>query len=179
MNDWLDYAGSGSSRAYMSEYIEHYGVKGMKWDPSKLFGKSQKEKEQEANSRLIEARREKANKLADEANKLDKQLADLESEIDQNKRIVKEFSAYLKKEEAERAALARTGSVLAANQKYDASIYRYKRRIKEAQDAIAECEEKHASINKKSDEIWQEVLKIRRDADLSETYHTMPSMRRR
>lgn len=44
MNDWLDYKGSGSSRAYMGETIEHYGVKGMKWDPSKLFGKSQKKK---------------------------------------------------------------------------------------------------------------------------------------
>ena len=32
MNDWLDYKGSGSSRAY----IAHYGVKGMKWDSSKL-----------------------------------------------------------------------------------------------------------------------------------------------
>lgn len=28
MNDWLDYKGSGSSRAY----IAHYGARGMKWD---------------------------------------------------------------------------------------------------------------------------------------------------
>ena len=42
MNDWLDYKGSGSSRAY----IAHYGVKGMKWDPSKLFGKPKESDEQ-------------------------------------------------------------------------------------------------------------------------------------
>ena len=49
MNDWLDYQGSGSSRAC----IAHYGVKGMKWDPSKLFGKKDKE---ELDDKKIRAR---------------------------------------------------------------------------------------------------------------------------
>lgn len=48
MNDWLDYKGSGSARAYrgdsISDGISHYGVKGMKWDPSKLFGKGDEDR---------------------------------------------------------------------------------------------------------------------------------------
>lgn len=48
MNDWLDYKGSGSARAYrgdsISDSISHYGVKGMKWDPSKLFGKGDEDR---------------------------------------------------------------------------------------------------------------------------------------
>lgn len=63
MNDWLDYKGSGSSRAC----IAHYGVKGMKWDPSKLFGKPKESDEQlmkqiEADDRLVSALREQYNK---------------------------------------------------------------------------------------------------------------------
>lgn len=74
MNDWLDYNGSGSSRAY----IAHYGVKGMKWDPSKLFGKNQDDKQKLADIRLYNANVEK---LTSDTTKLHNDITKLNTSV--------------------------------------------------------------------------------------------------
>lgn len=97
MNDWLDYPGSGSSRAY----IAHYGVKGMKWDPSKLFGKPQ-----ETDKRKMEIASVKANDIH-------KKITEAEGDsaaISRSRRIKQSYSGTSADEFIEHASWVPVGS---------------------------------------------------------------------
>ena len=106
MNDWLDYQGSGSSRAY----IAHYGVKGMKWDPSKLFGKKDKE---ELDDKKVRARIEQddADDYAVEKTWREKRSAEMDIErytkqVEEIEKRIKEVEKQAADIEAERKKAA-------------------------------------------------------------------------
>lgn len=106
MNDWLDYQGSGSSKAY----IAHYGVKGMKWDPSKLFGKKDKE---ELDDKKVRARIEQddADDYAVEKTWREKRSAEMDIErytkqVEEIEKRIKEVEKQAADIEAERKKAA-------------------------------------------------------------------------
>ena len=69
MNDWLDYKGSGSSRAYMGDTISH----ALRFTtPAETRKKEQEEKQRMAELRLYNA---KAEKLASDITKLDDDIS--------------------------------------------------------------------------------------------------------
>ena len=84
MNDWLDYKGSGSSRAYMGDVIAH-------------DSRSEREallKQREAYDRLSKALVEKANKLLDELESADKSVAEISATIKDKTREDKNYNTH-------------------------------------------------------------------------------------
>ena len=127
MNDWLDYKGSGSSRAC----IAHYGVKGMKWDPSKLFGEPKESDKQlveqiKADDRLISSLREQYNKYQaeyGEANFNYKECGTIL--IPKQQQQIAEAKDKLKELETKYSNLSKT-SPLDATQRYSRDIWAQK-----------------------------------------------------
>ena len=89
MNDWLNYKGSGSSRAYMGDTIAHSVLKEIftEPDPATLM------KERTAYIRLIESLLTKANKLLDELESADKSVAEISATIKDKTRKDKNYDA--------------------------------------------------------------------------------------
>ena len=77
MNDWLDYKGSGSSRAYMGDTMSH-GLFGIQTKKDKAEMES---KQMAADARLMNAYKAKKEKLELELYKSERKLKELESEI--------------------------------------------------------------------------------------------------
>ena len=85
MNDWLDYKGSGSSRAYAAnDFIAH---------SSRSEKTEALMKQRDAYDRLSKALVEKANKLLDELESADKSVADISATIRDNTRKDKNYNA--------------------------------------------------------------------------------------
>ena len=85
MNDWLDYKGSGSSRAYAAnDFIGH---------SSRSEKTEALMKQRDAYDRLSKALVEKANKLLDELESADKSVADISATIRDNTRKDKNYNA--------------------------------------------------------------------------------------
>ena len=137
MNDWLDYKGSGSSRAC----IAHYGVKGMKWDPSKLFGEPKESDKQlveqiKADDRLISSLREQYNKYQaeyGEANFNYKECGTIL--IPKQQQQIAEATDKLKELETKYSNLSKT-SPLEATQRYSRNIWAQKKHIQELEAGL-------------------------------------------
>ena len=137
MNDWLNYKGSGSSRAC----IAHYGVKGMKWDPSKLFGKPKESDEQlmkqiEADDRLVSALREQYNKYQaeyGEANFNYKECGTIL--IPKQQQQIAEAKDKLKELEEKYSSLSKS-SPLEAHQRYSQNVWAQKKHIQELEAGL-------------------------------------------
>ena len=89
MNDWLDYKGSGSSRAYTDNTIAHSVLKEIFTEP----GPATRMKERAAYIRLIESLLTKANKLLDELESADKSVAEISATIKDKIRKDKNYDA--------------------------------------------------------------------------------------
>ena len=89
MNDWLDYKGSGSSRACMDNTIAHSVLKEIFTEP----GPATLMKERTAYIRLIESLLTKANKLLDELESADKSVAEISATIKDKIRKDKNYDA--------------------------------------------------------------------------------------
>ena len=137
MNDWLEYKGSGSSRAC----IAHYGVKGMKWDPSKLFGKPKESDEQlmkqiEADDRLVSALREQYNKYQAEYGEANMKYKDYDTIfIPKQQQQIAEAKDKLKELETKYSNLSKT-SPLEATQRYSRNIWAQKKHIQELEAGL-------------------------------------------
>ena len=136
MNDWLDYKGSGSSRAC----IAHYGVKGMKWDPSKLFGKPKESDEQltkqiEADDRLVSALREQYNKYQAEYGEANMKYKDYDTIFIPKQQQIAEAKDKLKELETKYSNLSKT-SPLEATQRYSRNIWAQKKHIQELEAGL-------------------------------------------
>lgn len=137
MNDWLDYKGSGSSRAC----IAHYGVKGMKWDPSKLFGKPKESDEQltkqiEADDRLVSALREQYNKYQaeyGEANFNYKECGTIL--IPKQQQQIAKAKDKLEELEGKYSSLSKS-SPLEAHQRYSQNVWAQKKHIQELEAGL-------------------------------------------
>ena len=87
MNDWLDYKGSGSSRAYIGDTIAHSVLE-------EAFNETNNVtimKQRMAYIRLIESLLAKANKLLDELESADKSVAEINATIKDKTRKDKNY----------------------------------------------------------------------------------------
>ena len=137
MNDWLEYKGSGSSRAC----IAHYGVKGMKWDPSKLFGKPKESDEQlmkqiEADDRLRDALYEQYNKYQAEYGEANMKYKENDTIfIPKQQQQIAEAKDKLKELETKYSNLSKT-SPLEARQRYSQNVWTQKKHIQELEAGL-------------------------------------------
>lgn len=117
MNDWLDYQGSGSSRAYIAHA-----------DDKSIFLKDRDTKQYEANKRLRETLIEQGDKIDADQKALDKKLFEYALKYKQETGNLK-----VKKKELQRlnvmATELRKTSPLEANRKYETKIYAAKQDI--------------------------------------------------
>ena len=84
MNDWLDYKGSGSSRAYAANDFIAHGSRSEKTEALM--------KQRDAYDRLSKSLVAKANKLLDELESADKSVADIGATIRDNTRKDKNYN---------------------------------------------------------------------------------------
>ena len=159
MNDWLDYKGSGSSRAY----IAHYGIKGMKWDPSKLFGAPKESDEQltkqiEADDRLRSSLQEQYNKYQaeyGEANFNYKECGTIL--IPKQQQQISEAKAKLKGLETKYSNLSKTNP-LEATQRYSRDIWAQKKHIQELEAGLERLKKTQMDYKRK-----MEICKVKAD----------------
>lgn len=109
MNDWLDYQGSGSSRAYTNEFIEHafLGIESRKEREARL--KDQKEKQSKAESALIDSQFDLARKYQTEYNQNKDKLTKAKKSADDLYSRYSETAAQLTKLEKQQREMSSSG----------------------------------------------------------------------
>lgn len=190
MNDWLEYQGSGSSRAY----IAHYGVKGMKWDPSKLFGKPQETNKQKveqikANDKLVSALYEQYNKYEEEYGEANMNYKELDNILipKQQQKII-DAKDMLKELETKYSNLSKS-SPLEATQRYSRNIWAQKKNIQELESGLEQLKKtqmdykrkmeiasvKADDVHKKITEAEGDSAAISRSRRIKQSYFDMPA----
>ena len=155
MNDWLDYKGSGSSRAYMGDTISH-----------RLFGIQTKNDKAEADRRLLNEKKEQLSSL-----EIDLRNAWLNSEAC-TKKIV-ELENKKKKLDQDMAHLdklykdVRQTSPLKAHESFAAQEYEFKKKAEALNDKIStekqnwsEYSNLHSKLKSKMIALQQEIIKL-------------------
>ena len=190
MNDWLDYQGSGSSRAY----IAHYGVKGMKWDPGKLFGKpqetdKQKVKQIKANDKLVYALYEQYNKYESEYGEANMGYKDYDTVfIPKQQEQINEAKDTLKELETKYSNLSKTRP-LEATQRYSHYIWAQKKNIQELEAGLERLKKtqmdykrkmeiasvKADDVRKKITEVEGDSSAISRSRRIKQSYFDIPA----
>lgn len=190
MNDWLDYQGSGSSRAY----IAHYGVKGMKWDPSKLFGKPQETNKQKveqikANDKLVSALYEQYNKYEEEYGEANMNYKELDNIlIPKQQQKITDAKDMLKELETKYSNLSKS-SPLEATQRYSRNIWAQKKNIQELESGLEQLKKtqmdykrkmeiasvKADDVHKKITEAEGDSAAISRSRRIKQSYFDMPA----
>ena len=159
MNDWLDYKGSGSSRAC----IAHYGVKGMKWDPSKLFGKPKESDEQlmkqiEAGDRLHDALYEQYNKYQAEYGEANFNYKECDTIlIPKQQQQIAEAKDKLKEMETKYSNLSKS-SPLEAHQRYSQNVWAQKKHIQELESSLERLKKTQMDYKRK-----MEICRVKAD----------------
>lgn len=120
MNDWLDYQGSGSSRAYLCHSLDSVA--------DKLTPKS--EKQYLADKRLVDAYAVKAKKLKSE-------YKSLESNYNKYSELYNYNKDMAESQESNRAEAAKSRQALIATRLFEKNVWRYK---KDASDAKSEAD---------------------------------------
>ncbi len=118
MNDWLDYQGSGSSRAYTNDTLSHASLVPVG------------SKQYDADYRLIHAYAEKAKKLKSE-------YKSLESNYNKYVELYNYNKDMAERQESNRAEVAKSGQALRATRFFEKNVWRYK---KDASDAKSEAD---------------------------------------
>lgn len=144
MNDWLDYQGSGSSRAY-SNTIEHAS-----WVPT---GTPQFD----ADHRLITAYAEKMKKLKSE-------YKSLKSDYNKYMTLYNYNKDMAESQESNRSEAAKSGQVLRATQFFEKNVWRYKKDASDAKNEAVSCLTK-MKANVDSQKKLQEDVKSIDDSD--------------
>ena len=154
MNDWLDYKGSGSSRAYMGDILAHG-----------LFSETAA-KQREADMRLLNAKRELLASLEIDVRNADLNAQAMSKKIIENGKLKKKYETELSKIQSEYKAL-RTDEPLKAHQKFAESEWTYKEYIKSIDDKIAkqkadwsEYSNLHSKLKSKMIDLQQEIIKL-------------------
>ncbi len=190
MNDWLDYQGSGSSRAY----VAHYGVKGMKWDPSKLFGKPQETDKQKveqikANDKLVSALYEQYNKYEEELGEANMNYKELDNIlIPKQQQKIADAKDMLKELETKYSNLSKT-SPLEATQRYSRNIWAQKKNIQELESGLEKLKKTQMDYKRKmeiasvkADSVYKKITEaegdssaISRSRRIKQSYFDMPA----
>ena len=145
MNDWLDYQGSGSSRAYANNTISH---------ASRVpTGTPQFD----ADHRLITAYAEKMKKLKSE-------YKSLKSDYNKYMTLYNHNKDMAERQESNRAEAAKSGQVLLATQLIEKNVWRYKKDASDAKNEAVSCLTK-MKANVDSQKKLQEDVKSIDDSD--------------
>lgn len=127
MNDWFDYKGSGSSRAYSGDYagntICHY---------SKIKAK---EMNDDAEARLYDAYLDKMYKLKREYHSMEIRLGSLQRLIEISEASRNEFESF-------RSDDAKRSGALHAHQRYSEQLHKHNKEIAEYKNEISEINSK-------------------------------------
>lgn len=109
MNDWLDYQGSGSSRAYANKTLSHafLGIESRKEREARL--KDQKEKQSKAESALIDSQFDLARKYQTEYNQNKDKLTKAKKSADDLYSRYSETAAQLTKLEKQQREMSSSG----------------------------------------------------------------------
>lgn len=177
MNDWLDYKGSGSSRAYIMHSLRDNINKTLYPAFDYMLRNDIKAKDQyfenetrNANIRLYNANIERRDALVGEYNALTKKLNKkndfLKTCTDGLTANQNELNAL----EAKRSATAASKDALTAHQTYATKIYNAQKNIKYFSDKVAETRRDISDITKKQTDIKSEIDKL--DSKLKELHKT-------
>ena len=159
MNDWLDYKGSGSARAYavnglMSDSNISHGLFGIQTKKDK---NDMANKQKNANTRLYNAHMEKRDALTREYNKLS-------AEINKYNELLKTYTDglianqnELNDLESKRSATASSKDALTAHQNYASKIYEVQKQIKYFSSRVDEIRLKISNAVKRQTEIKSEI----------------------
>ena len=177
MNDWLDYKGSGSSRAYIMHSLRDNINKTLYPVFDSITKNERKARDQyfenatqNANIRLYNANIERRDALVGEYNALTKKL---NKENDILKTYTDGLTANqneLNDLEAKRSAIATTKGALTAHDTYATKIYDAQKQIKYFSGKIAETRRDISDIIKKQTDIKSEIDKL--DSKLKELHKT-------
>lgn len=177
MNDWLDYKGSGSSRAYIMHSFRDnidktlypafdYGTRNNRKARDQYFENAQKN----ANIRLYNAHVEKRDALVAEYNRISKELNKENDFLKTCTDGLTHNQNKLNDLEAKRSATATSKDALTAHQKYASEIYNAQKNIKYFSDAIAETRRKISDAVKRQTELNSEIEQL--DSKLNELHKT-------
>lgn len=150
MNDWLDYKGSGSTRAYMGDTISH-GLFGIQTNKDKAELETKRELLESLEIDLRNAR------LNSEA--CSKKIVKLENEKKELDRNIAELNAAYKD--------ARQTEPLKAHQMFAAKEYEFKKKAEVLNDKIATEKQNwskysnlHSKLKSKMIALQQEIIKL-------------------
>lgn len=177
MNDWLDYKGSGSSRAYIMHSLRDNIDKTVYPVFDYMTRNDRKARDQyfenetkNANARLYNANMERRNALIEEYNNLSKKL-------DKKNHVLKTYTNGLTANqnelndlEAKRSATATTKGALTAHDTYASKIYDAQKQIKYFSDEVAETRREISDMVKRQTDIKSEVEQL--DSKLKELRKT-------
>lgn len=155
MNDWLDYKGSGSYRAYANDTLVH------SFTSADTF-----KKQEEANDRLLKAQLERSHQLKSAIQKARKELEDAEMQLEQLRNDKKKKQNIVWRAETNRDKYAKN-SPGRAYEAYDAPIKNARQAInaidqdiKSLYLKIGELEDKLTEANREYIAFNDEVKKI-------------------
>ena len=150
MNDWLDYIGSGSARAYMGDTISH-GLFGIQTKKDKA--------ELETKRELLESLEIDLRNARLNAEACSKKIVRLENEKKELDRNITELSAAYKD--------ARQTEPLKAHQMFAAKEYEFKKKAEALNDKIttekqnwSEYSNLHSKLKSKMIALQQEIIKL-------------------
>ena len=153
MNDWLDYKGSGSSRAYIGDTISHG-----------LYEDQINYKQRAADRRLLEAKKEQLSSLKIDARNAELNTQAMSKRILESEKLKKKYETELSKIQSEYKAL-RTDEPLKAHQKFAESEWAYKEYVKYMDDKIAKEKAKWSEYSNSHSELKSKILKVQQEID--------------
>lgn len=154
MNDWLNYKGSGSSRAYMGDTISHglFGIQTKK-DKAEMANK-----QKEADIRLLNAYKERKNKLEVELNKLKPRLKDYAQSIKDADARVESDRRALQDAEISRSNIGKNGPYAISFQ--DKIIEQYKKAANDSESNAARWRKRYRELDDEISKVEDEIMAV-------------------
>lgn len=160
MNDWLEYKGSGSARAYAAE-----GLMGDSYISHGLFGiQTKKDKEDMANKqknadiRLLNAYKAKKDNLEVKLNELKPRLKVYEDKINEADELLDKCRRVLQDISSQISVAAKQGRTQEAANKFERDISYYTQQMKAAESSGDAYRKVYRDIKSRIDKIEDEIM---------------------
>lgn len=160
MNDWLNYKGSGSARAYAAN-----GLMGDSYISHGLFGIQTKKdkdgmanKQKNADIRLLNAYKAKKNNLEVELNKLKPRLKVYEDKINEADKLLDKCRGVLQDISSQISVMSKQGRTQEAANTFERDISYYTQQMKAAESNGYTYRKVHRDIKSRIDRIEDEIL---------------------
>lgn len=162
MNDWLDYKGSGSARAYAADGLMSYSniSHGLFGIQTKKDKDDMANKQKNADIRLLNAYKAKKNNLEVELNKLKTKLKDCEHSIKETDRIIEFDRKTLQDAEISRSNMAERKGALNAHREYAGRIYQIQKQIENGESYAAQYRKLYKELESSISKIEDEVMAL-------------------